>query len=105
MLITPLNKIREAWERPESVTQTPSPQAVPAPAFTAEPHPKRAKVLGKGRRKEELPRGIHRLGRFLEVYLTHADARGERRSVGNFSVKMADQQRQIWQREIAEDGT
>ena len=52
--------------------------------------------------KEKLPRGIRRRGDSLVVYLTFPGGHAERRSVGNVSVKMANQQREIWQREIAE---
>lgn len=62
-----------------------------------EEHPKSAR-----RKKEKLPRGIRRRGGSLVVYLSFPDGHAERRSVGNLSVKMAKQQREIWQREITE---
>jgi len=52
----------------------------------------------------KLPRGLRwrKDSNSLYVYLTDADGRPERRSVGHMSVKMAEQQRAIWQREIAD---
>jgi len=51
---------------------------------------------------ERLPRGVRRRGGSLVVFLTHADGRRERRSLGNVSAKFAAQQREVWTREIAE---
>jgi integrase len=51
--------------------------------------------------KEKLPRGIRRRGRSLYAYLTH-DGKPELRSLGTVSVKFAEKQRTIWEREIAE---
>jgi hypothetical protein len=61
------------------------------------------KVRSAMKRQERLPRGIERRARSLVVYLTDADGHRIRRSVGaNLTIKMANQQREIWQREIAE---
>jgi integrase len=49
-----------------------------------------------------LPKGIQKRGNSLYAYLTHANGKIERRSLGNISPKLAEQQRQIWAREIAE---
>jgi len=51
---------------------------------------------------EKLPRGIRRRGRSLVVYLTLADGREQKRSVGCVTLKTAVRQREIWQREIEE---
>jgi integrase len=56
----------------------------------------------KRTKKEELPRGIRRRGRSLLIYLTHPDGHVELRSLGMVSVKFAESQRTIFQREIAE---
>ena len=53
-------------------------------------------------KKEKLPRGIRRRGNSMIVYLTHADGHVERRSLGMVTVKFAEAQRTIFQREIAE---
>ena len=52
---------------------------------------------------EKLPRGIRRRGSSLYAYLTLPDGRFQLRAIGNVTVKMAEQQRQIWQREITEN--
>lgn len=54
------------------------------------------------RKKAKLPRGIRRRGNSLVVYLTFPDGHAERRSLGNVSVGMAQEQRRVWQREIKE---
>ena len=56
------------------------------------------------KKPSKLPRGLRwrKDSDSLYVYLTHADGRPERRSVGHMTVKMAEQQRAIWQREIAD---
>lgn len=51
---------------------------------------------------EKLPRGIRRRGASLIVYLTLADGREQKRSVGCVTLKTAVRQREIWQREIEE---
>ncbi len=51
---------------------------------------------------ERLPRGIRRRGGSLIVYLTLADGREQKRSVGCVTLKTAVRQREIWQREIEE---
>jgi hypothetical protein len=101
-LVTPLNKMREPWERGEIVVRAPSPRVASAPTPAAEPCPKRAKADRKKRNKEKLPRGIRRRGNSLVVYLTFPDGHAERRSLGNVSVGMAKEQRHVWQREIKE---
>jgi integrase len=97
-LIAPINRALQKWKRAKPVI--PAPLSQPAPEVA--PPRARAIVLGKARAKEKLPRGIRRRERSLEVYLTFPDGHAERRSLGNVSVKMATQQREIWQREIAE---
>lgn len=67
------------------------------------PQPEPRKQKRATPRKEELPRGIRRRGKHsYEIYLTHADGTAERRAMRNVTVKMAETQRHIWQREIAE---
>jgi integrase len=51
---------------------------------------------------EKLPRGIRRRGGSLIVYLTLADGREQKRSVGCVTLKTAVRQREIWQRDIEE---
>src|ERR1019366_6822184 len=90
-LIAPINRALQEWKRAKPVI--PAPLSQPAPE--AAPPWARATVLGKARAKEKLPRGIRRRARSLEVYLTFPDGHAERRSLGNVSVKMATQQREI----------
>lgn len=81
------------------MSEVPStPVQVPTPRQSV----KRVRTRRTARKNEKLPRGIRRRKNSLVVFLTHADGHGERRSVGNISVKMATQQRDIWQRAIAE---
>jgi site-specific recombinase XerD len=49
-----------------------------------------------------LPPGIRRRGDSLYAYLTHPDGKPELRWIGIVSPKVANQQRGIWEREIAE---
>jgi hypothetical protein len=51
---------------------------------------------------EVLPRGVHRRNGSITIYLTHPGGKPERRSLENVSVKFAEQQHAIWQREINE---
>jgi integrase len=53
------------------------------------------------KKPEKLPRGLHWRNDSLYIYLT-IDGQEVNRSVGRMSVKMAVQQREIWQREIIE---
>src|SRR5579871_6403880 len=52
---------------------------------------------------QKLPRGIRRRGHSLVAYLTHSDGKFELRTLGNVTVKFAQRQREIWQREIEEN--
>lgn len=54
-------------------------------------------------KEEALPRGIRRRGRSLYAYLTHPDGHPELRAIGNVTIKFAEQQRNLWQREITEE--
>jgi integrase len=56
----------------------------------------------KNKSVEELPRGIYRRGHSLVCYLT-IDGKPKPRTIGRVTVKFAEQQRQIWQREILEN--
>lgn len=96
-LIAPINALFQRWESLSPVTRAPSPQSTAGTPATS-----RATVRGRARAKRELPRGIRRRGSGYVAYLTHADGSTERRSIGNVTLKMAEQQRQIWMREIAE---
>lgn len=96
-LTAPIDRALENWKRASSVVTATSSQPTPGTA-----PPACASVRKQAKAKEQLPRGIRRRKKSLEVYLTFPDGHAERRSLGNVSVKMASQQRQIWQREIAE---
>ena len=61
-----------------------------------------AKVPRSIKTKRRLPRGIRKRGNSYVAYLTHSDGRAERRTIGNVTLKVAEQQRQIWMREITE---
>jgi integrase len=52
--------------------------------------------------KKKLPRGIRQRGNSFVAFLTHADGRSERRTIGNVALKTAIEQRTIWQRELVE---
>ena len=56
----------------------------------------------KNKTVDKLPRGIRRRGSSLVAFLTHPDGHFERRTIGMVTAKFAEQQRKIWQREIAE---
>ncbi len=51
---------------------------------------------------KKLPRGLRKRGRSFVAFLTHADGHSERRTIGNVTLKMAIEQRAIWQRELVE---
>lgn len=53
-------------------------------------------------KKKRLPRGIRQRGSSLYAYLTLPDGKFELRSIGHVTLKLAKQQRAIWQREIEE---
>jgi integrase len=59
-------------------------------------------VVQRQKTTERLPRGVRRRGNSLVIFLTHPDGHAERRSLGNVTPKFAEQQRQIFQREITE---
>lgn len=59
-------------------------------------------TIARKTKEEVLPRGVRRRGRSLVIYLTHPNGDIERRSLGKVTPKFAEQQRMIFEREIAE---